>query len=178
MRITRGTTTTTITTHPTPLTYPRTLSPTGLLHFPSSHPPVDSHCCTISAVIGCMGSLLCKRSGGGADKQQQLRYGDEVQRMSHEQSSSCDIPHTASQQSLSFISIHETKKHARKILIRWQSLRSLFAHKFTEEQPHAHAHTHLTHMTCEDLHLSVDLGALIQAQPIQSTLCKKLPQYF
>lgn len=78
MRITRGT--------PPPLflAHPHTVSPSGLLNFTFSYSPVDSCSCTISAVMACMGLLLCKdEHGGGRAEKQQLQYGDEVQSMSH-----------------------------------------------------------------------------------------------
>lgn len=115
MRIIGGTPTAT----PQPPAYPHTPSPTGPLHFTSSYSPVDSHYGTISTVIGCMGLLLGKWIGGGLKNN---NYNMEMRSsrvwvmkgVKAEQSSSCDIPHKqrsrpTSQQSLSLISIQETK---------------------------------------------------------------------
>lgn len=106
--------------NPTPssLAYPHTVSPTGLLNFTFSHSPVDSRCCTISAVMGCMGLLLCKVSTRGREGWKTTTtvwgWGPEYESWSEwKWSSTPPVTFLASsragQHSLSLISIQENK---------------------------------------------------------------------
>ena len=140
---------------------------------PHSHPhsaasfyllisPVDSHCYTISAVIGYMRLLLCRRSRGGL-KNNNNNYNMEMrsrvwvtEREEEEQSSSCGRAH---QCSFSLTSVQETES-----MPETYQLGSVAYFRYLQFIYQWRAVTVCDFCTWpmwpQNLHLSVDLGIL------------------